>query len=485
MNDANDFLMPDQAPEPPPEEKRYTNGNGRGHAASDITLDAGLPADVNAEKTILGAVMLDQNALKEILFTIEADDFSLDSHRRICLRMGELWNDGTAIDIVTLAHCLARHKEIEAVGGVAYLASLTEGLPRRPQINDYLRIVRDKSMLRRMMLICSATIAQCADQSTTSATIYEQLQHNLTGVRDGLRVLLTADRTTPFFVGYQSFIESAPPQVEWTVEGLIQREGNGLILGDSGASKSLMVFDLALHMVAGVSWFQHRIPHRVKVGLVSREDAPGLSMQRLKRLVAGAPESLRMFIDVTNLEEELYVNTRMQRETWTLQSDADIQDIVESVKQRGIQFIFCDVFRALWEGNENDNQETKRVLDAATRISREANCQVAIVHHLSKSDKGTVFDRARGGGINGWKEWGIGLTVENPEADPKNQVRKLHFHTKADCAASPIFYRIDGDEGRVWLEQVDEPSKPYVPFEKKGDKKKKKQQDLNYEENHD
>ena len=62
----------------------------------------------------------------------QADDFSLDSHRRIFLRMSELMDASRAVDIVTLSNELARYKEVEAVGGVAYLASLTEGLPRRP-----------------------------------------------------------------------------------------------------------------------------------------------------------------------------------------------------------------------------------------------------------------------------------------------------------------------------------------------------------------
>ena len=105
----------------------------------DLTLDAGLPANIDAEKTILGAVLLDNAAHSEAAEQLAPDDFSLDSHRRIFLRMSELMDSSRAVDIVTLANELARYKEVEAVGGVAYLASLTEGLPRRPQpANDTL-----------------------------------------------------------------------------------------------------------------------------------------------------------------------------------------------------------------------------------------------------------------------------------------------------------------------------------------------------------
>ncbi len=138
---------------------------------SNFALDAGLPANVDAEKTILGAILLDNAAHSEAAEKLEADDFSLDSHRRIYLRMTELMNEQRAVDIVTLAHELARYKEVEAVGGVAYLASLTEGLPRRPVIDEYIKIVKDKSLLRRLMGICSAAIARAADQSETALEV--------------------------------------------------------------------------------------------------------------------------------------------------------------------------------------------------------------------------------------------------------------------------------------------------------------------------
>jgi replicative DNA helicase len=138
----------------------------------DITsLDAGLPANIDAEKTILGSILLDNSFHSEAAEKLEADDFSLDSHRRIFLRMSELMNEQRAVDIVTLSHELSRYKEIESIGGVAYLASLTEGLPLRPVIEDYVRIVKDKSLLRRLMLICSAAIARAADQSETALEV--------------------------------------------------------------------------------------------------------------------------------------------------------------------------------------------------------------------------------------------------------------------------------------------------------------------------
>jgi replicative DNA helicase len=160
------------------------SGRGSSRGVPDLTLDAGLPANIDAEKTILGAILLENAAHAEAAERLEPDDFSLDSHRRIYMRMSELRDSGRAIDIVTLAEELGRYKEVEAVGGVAYLASLTEGLPRRPVIEEYIRIVKDKSLLRRLMGICSQAIARAADQSETALEVLGDAEARLLEVSE-------------------------------------------------------------------------------------------------------------------------------------------------------------------------------------------------------------------------------------------------------------------------------------------------------------
>jgi replicative DNA helicase len=152
--------------------------------ANPAGFDPGLPAAVDAEKTILGAILLDNAAHSEAAERLEAEDFSLDSHKRIYQRMSDLLTEQRPVDIVTLSNELAKFKEIEAVGGVAYLASLTEGLPRRPVIEEYIRIVKDKSLLRRLMLICSQAIARAADQSETALEVLGAAEAGLLEVSD-------------------------------------------------------------------------------------------------------------------------------------------------------------------------------------------------------------------------------------------------------------------------------------------------------------
>ena len=151
---------------------------------SDVALDRGLPASVEAERSILGAILLDNHSYNEAAERLRAEDFSLDSHRRIYARMAELIDARHAVDIVTLSEELARRKEVEAVGGVAYLASLTEGLPRRPSIEEYVRIVKDKSLGRQLIGICSTAITRAADKSEEALAVLDAAESGLLEVSE-------------------------------------------------------------------------------------------------------------------------------------------------------------------------------------------------------------------------------------------------------------------------------------------------------------
>lgn len=146
----------------------------------DLTLDAGLPANIDAEKTLLGATLLDNTAWEEIRQGgLHGTDFFLDSHRRIAKAIAALIKNGHAVDMVTLGNELNARKELEAVGGMSYLFSLTEGLPRRPAIDDYVKIVKDKSVLRQLMTTCSQAISRATEQAETGLEVAADVMSQL------------------------------------------------------------------------------------------------------------------------------------------------------------------------------------------------------------------------------------------------------------------------------------------------------------------
>ncbi|WP_263411024.1 replicative DNA helicase [Terriglobus tenax] len=150
-----------------------------------IIEQQGAPAALHAENTILGAMLTDGLAITDATARLRIDDFSLDSHRRVYAAMLEMIEAGHAIDIVTVSDNLARKKELEGIGGIPYLSFLTEGIPRNPNIEDYVRIVKDKSLLRQLMSVCNDGLLAAADQSELAIDVLSRVEGRVLEIAEG------------------------------------------------------------------------------------------------------------------------------------------------------------------------------------------------------------------------------------------------------------------------------------------------------------
>jgi replicative DNA helicase len=130
-------------------------------AAPDLALEKGLPANQDAERFVLGAILMDDALYIQVAGTLDPDDFSLEKHRRIYARMGDLYARGERIDRVTLANELMKLNQLESVDGLGYVVSLDEGLPALANLDSYVRIVKGKAILRRLIYASQATIQKC------------------------------------------------------------------------------------------------------------------------------------------------------------------------------------------------------------------------------------------------------------------------------------------------------------------------------------
>src|SRR5271154_2678069 len=179
-------------------------------AHADIALEKGLPANLDAERFVLGAVLMDDALYIQVAGTIEADDFSLEKHRRIFMRMGELYERGERIDRVTVANELMKQNQLESVDGVSYLVSLDEGLPALANLDSYVRIVKDKAVLRRIIFTSQKLIDRCIigeeepDQILASA---EETLLKLGEARAGDKLLSPAVIVENFPGGVGAFLD--------------------------------------------------------------------------------------------------------------------------------------------------------------------------------------------------------------------------------------------------------------------------------------
>jgi replicative DNA helicase len=143
-----------------------------------------LPSSIHTEVAILGAMLLDGVAINDATAKLRAEDFSLDSHQRVYRAMVELMEKGHGIDYTTVRAALERRREIESIGGPAYLAFLSEGIPRNFNIENYVRIVKDKSLLRQLMSIFTDGVARASDQSDEAIHVLSDVEAKLAEVAD-------------------------------------------------------------------------------------------------------------------------------------------------------------------------------------------------------------------------------------------------------------------------------------------------------------
>jgi len=118
---------------------------------ADSTLERPMPSNLDAERSILGAILLDNNALNTAIEALKPDDFFIPQHRSIFNQMIALGEAQHAIDLVTLTEELHRRGELESSGGAPYLASLVDGVPRVSNVEHYARIVKEKALLRNLI----------------------------------------------------------------------------------------------------------------------------------------------------------------------------------------------------------------------------------------------------------------------------------------------------------------------------------------------
>ena len=153
-------------------------------AISQLPEMSGLPSSVHTEVAILGAMLLDSVAISDATEKLKAEDFSLDSHQRIFRAIVDLMAKGQGIDYLTVQEELARRRELDSIGGPAYLAYLTEGIPRNFSIESYVQIVKDKSLLRQLMGIFHDGGIRAADQSEDAITVLGDVEAQLADVAD-------------------------------------------------------------------------------------------------------------------------------------------------------------------------------------------------------------------------------------------------------------------------------------------------------------
>jgi replicative DNA helicase len=172
-----------------------------------------LPHNLEAEKSVLGAILIHNDAFNAAAEVIDAGDFFRDAHRRIFDRMVALNERGDAIDFVTLKEELSRGGDLEEAGGPAYIASLADGVPRSANVEYYAKIVKEKSTLRSLIHSANRILADAYDAEEEPDLLLDSAERAIFAIAE--------DRIRAGFVPLRDLVQSSFT----TIEKLQQQKG--------------------------------------------------------------------------------------------------------------------------------------------------------------------------------------------------------------------------------------------------------------------
>ncbi len=154
-------------------------------AQVEVSLDKPLPQNPEAERSVLGSILIDNHAYYRVVEAIETADFFKDAHRLIFQAMTHLIEQSRPIDILTLKEELSRRGALEQIGGSAYVSSLVDGIPDIGNVERYARIVKEKSTLRRLIVMGNKVMRAALEAPGESGEILSEAERTIYQIAEG------------------------------------------------------------------------------------------------------------------------------------------------------------------------------------------------------------------------------------------------------------------------------------------------------------
>jgi replicative DNA helicase len=356
-----------------------------------------LPHNLEAERSVLGAILLHNDAFNLAAEVVDARDFFRDAHRRIFEKMVKLAEHSQAIDLVTLKEELGRSGELDEVGGPAYIAALVDGVPRSTNVEHYARIIKEKSTLRSLIYSANKIVSSAYGAEDDADVILDQAEHAIFAiadrkVRDGfvsLRDLATGSlETIERLHARKELITGVPTgftDLDEMTSGL-QPSDLVIVAARPSMGKTSLVLNIAQHvgtktgLTAGIFSLEMskeqlflrmltaeaRIDaHRLRGGFLGERDWGKLST------AIGSLSEAKIFIDDTPSIGVLEMRAKCRR----------------LAAEHGLHLVIVDYIQ-LMQGRgrfENRTLELASISRALKGLAKELNAPIVVLSQLSRA----------------------------------------------------------------------------------------------------
>jgi len=365
---------------------------------TDLAIGKLPPQNLEAEQSVLGAIIIDNEALSKTIEILNPDDFYKDSHRRLFNAMIGLFEKNEPIDIITLTDFLRRNNDLDPIGGIAYLSLLANSIPTSANIRYHSKIVREKALLRalistsnninakvyednldadEMVDYAEKMIFDIADKRTKIAfstmkdvikdtfKMIEQLHDKkeaITGIASGFNDL---DEITSGFQPGDLIIVGGRPGMGKTAFALNIAQHVGIGMKEPIAIFSLEMSkeQLAMRMLCAEGMVDASL---VRKGFISRQDWPKLTS------AAGRLSGASIFIDDSSAITVLEVRAKARR---------------LKMEHRGLSLVVVDYLQLMRSrGNfERREQEISEISRSLKALAKELKVPVIALSQLNRA----------------------------------------------------------------------------------------------------
>jgi replicative DNA helicase len=164
------------------------------------------PQNLEAEQSVIGGILLENEAMSKVLEILTPDDFYSESHRNIFYSMIQLFEKNEPIDLITLTNQLKGSNQLDAIGGSAYLSSLVDSIPTAANITYYARIVKEKAILRRLISTATEIVSRGYENEGDVEDLLDQAERNI--------FQITESQIKPSFFRIKSILKESFKTIE-------------------------------------------------------------------------------------------------------------------------------------------------------------------------------------------------------------------------------------------------------------------------------
>lgn len=355
--------------------------------SADITKK--LPSHIEAERILLGSILLDNKALKTVADKIVPADFFHDHHRRIYIAMLEIAEDEAPIDLAPLSDRLEQKRELEAVGGAPYISTLMDGIPRITNLLYYTKILREKSILRKLIYEAAAIQQQVFDGQSDAETIVERAGLSMAQVSSAMT---EGNGNNPaIVVGFSSLLHRECLPVEYAIEPLLSSRGTGEIFAWRGTGKSYITTQMAVDISLGrpMMFGGHRgggghwpISRAYRTLYVYGE----MDDSEIKQRAVALANMARTAGEIPT-DDQLGTMCKDYQKSWRpkLSTARDRKYIEDRIFGHGYEGLILDNISTLWPTSQEQQSDRSAILAEWFTDLNQRGIWVIFLHHAGKS----------------------------------------------------------------------------------------------------